>query len=115
MRTAIDELTKQVAAEQAASRASAEVFELSAVTGRRFEEIVLDAVSEFAALYGDEPEAVGTTSGADGNQTGDILVTLNETDTGRYVVEAKDKKLGLKHKRSTSSSAGWRTARREPA
>ncbi|MHB8696351.1 MAG: hypothetical protein ACYDHH_34495 [Solirubrobacteraceae bacterium] len=100
VRKALDELGKQVAIDKAAAEATAEVLELSAVKGRRFEEIVFEAVSEFVALYQDEPEAVGTMTGANGNQIGDILVTLNDADArngqARYIVEAKDKKLGLK-------------------
>lgn len=101
VRSALDELTKHVVAEQAAAEASAEVLELTAVKGRRFQEIVFEAVSEFAGFYGDLPEAVWDDYGSDGNRVGDILVTLNEADTsgGRaaYVVEAKDKKgLGLR-------------------
>jgi hypothetical protein len=99
VRTALDGVTKQMAVEHAASHASAEVFELTAVKGRRFEEIVFEAVGEFAALYGDEPEAVGDTPGTKANCVGDILVRLSETDApaqAAYVVEAKDKRMGLK-------------------
>ncbi len=101
VRSALDELTKHVAAEQAAAGASAEVLELTAVKGRRFQEIVFEAVGEFAGLYGDLPEAVWDDYGSGGNRVGDILVTLNDADTSgvraAYVVEAKDKKgLGLR-------------------
>jgi hypothetical protein len=80
VRKSVDDLTKQVAVDQAAAQASAEVLELTAVKGRRFEEIVFESVCEFAALYQDEPEAVGTKGGADGNQIGDIVVSLNAGD-----------------------------------
>lgn len=100
VRKALDDLAKQVAVDQAASHASAEVLELSAVKGRRFEETVFEAVSEFVAFYQDEPEAVGAKGGSDGNQIGDIVVSLNAHDAtsgdARYVVEVKDKKLGLR-------------------
>lgn len=100
VRKSVDELTKQVAVDQAAAQASAQALELTAVKGRKFEEIVSESVSEFAALYQDEPQAVGTIGGGDGNQIGDIVVSLNAGDApsgdARYVVEAKDKKLGLR-------------------
>lgn len=100
VRKSLDDLGKQVAVDQAAAHASAEVLELSAVKGRKFEEVVFETVSEFAALYQDEPEAVGTVGGADGNNIGDIVISLNAGDApvgdARYVVEAKDKKLGLR-------------------
>src|SRR5439155_1026862 len=56
VRTALDGVTKQMAVEHAASHASAKVFELTAVKGRGFEEVVFEAVGEFAALYVDKQE-----------------------------------------------------------
>ncbi|MHB8641640.1 MAG: hypothetical protein ACYDA3_01955 [Gaiellaceae bacterium] len=100
VRKSLDDLGKQVAVDQAAAQASAEVLELSAIKGRKFEEVVFESVSEFAALYHDEPDAVGSVGGSDGNNIGDIVISLNAGDApigdARYVVEAKDKKLGLR-------------------
>jgi hypothetical protein len=100
VRKALDELAKHVAVEKASAEASAEMLERTAVKGRGFEEVVFEPVSEFAALYGDTPEFVRTIPGSEGNCVGDILVRLNAEDTpggqAAYVIEVKDKHLGLK-------------------
>jgi hypothetical protein len=96
VRQALEQLRTQVAVEQT----QAEVLELTAVKGRKFEEAVYEAATSFVSLYGDEVELVGDSGGAGGNKCGDVAVTLNEADTpGRrahYVVEVKDRKLSLR-------------------
>ena len=56
---------------------------------------MFEAVSQIAAPYGDLVEATGDVAGGDG-KAGDVVVTLNPADArnARYVVEAKDRKLG---------------------
>lgn len=93
VRQALEQLKTQVAVEQT----EAEVLELTAIKGRKFEETVYEAATSFVSLYADEVEAVGD---AGGNKCGDVAVTLNEADTpGRkahYIVEVKDRKLSLR-------------------
>jgi hypothetical protein len=100
LRRTVEDLAKQIAADQTAAQTTADVLELTAIKGRRFEELVFETVSDFASLYGDEPEAVGRASGINGNQVGDVLVRLTKPDArngrGLYVVEAKDRKMGLR-------------------
>ena len=87
------ELSEKVAA----SKAEAQIFELTTQKGFSYEDQVHSVVSQAAAAYGDMAEQVGKTTGSDGNQAGDELVTLNEVDTfgkcGRYVLEIKDTRL----------------------
>ncbi|HXG75729.1 MAG TPA: hypothetical protein VNJ53_04095 [Gaiellaceae bacterium] len=96
VRQALEQLRRQVAVEQT----EAEVLELAAVKGRKFEETVYEAATGFVSLYGDEVELVGDHGGAGGSKCGDIAVTLNEADTpgmrAQYVVEVKDRKLSLR-------------------
>jgi hypothetical protein len=96
LRRAVNELRTQVAVEQT----EADVLELTAIKGRRFEEIAFEATAGFVSLYGDEAEAVGDTNGNEANRCGDIIVKLNEADTpataARVVVEAKDRKLSMR-------------------
>lgn len=96
LRQAIEQLKIQVAAEQA----GAEVLELTAIKGRKFEETAFEAVASFVSLYGDQAELVGDTNGSAGSRCGDVVVTLNEADTpgtsARYVIEVKDRQLTAK-------------------
>lgn len=96
LRQAVEQLKTQVAVDQA----GAEVFELTAIKGRKFEEAAFEAAASFTSFYGDEAELVGDTNGSEGSRCGDIVITLNEADTpgarARYVVEVKDRKLPLK-------------------
>lgn len=96
VRSALDLLRTQVAVEQT----EAEVLELTAIKGRKFEERVYEATTSFVSLYGDEVEAVGDAGGVGGNKCGDVSVTLNDADTpgkhGQYIVEVKDRKLTLR-------------------
>jgi hypothetical protein len=84
----------------AVAQTEADVLELSAIKGRRYEEAVFEAVASFAALIGDEAEPVGDQTGSAANKRGDALVTLNADATpgtrGRIVVEAKDRKLSIR-------------------
>lgn len=96
LRQVVNELRTQVAVEQT----EAEMLELTAIKGRRYEEVAFEATAAFVSLYGDEVEAVGDTNGSDGNRCGDIVVTLNEADTpgttARIAVEVKDRKLSMR-------------------
>lgn len=96
VRSALEQLKTQVAVE----RTEAEVLELTAIKGRKFEETVYEAATSFVSLYGDEVELIGDAGGAGGNKCGDVAVTLNEADTpgrrAQYVVEVKDRKLSLR-------------------
>jgi hypothetical protein len=60
VRQALEQLKTQVAVEQT----EAEVLELTAVKGRKFEETVYEAATSFVSLYGDEVELVGDSGGA---------------------------------------------------
>lgn len=86
--------------DNAVEQARAEAMELTAIKGLSFQEVVFEAVCEFAALYGDHPEDVNKTPGMIGGLVGDQTVLLNQDDTPgqalSYVVEVKDKKLSLK-------------------
>ena len=86
----------QVAIEQT----EAEVLELTAIKGRRFEQVAFEAVAGVASLFGDEAEPVGDQNGNEANRCGDIVVTLNADatpgTTGHVVVEVKDRKLSMR-------------------
>ena len=85
--------------QRAATQASADVFELTAIKGRAYQE--LDAVADFAALYGDEPTPVWDDLG-NHDRVGDIVVRLTDAygleHQNAVVVEAKDEKLSLRKK-----------------
>ncbi len=96
MRLAVSALQAQVASGQG----EAKVFDLTAVKGKRFEDLVFDVTSSFLGLHGDTVELVGATTGGRGRLSGDVLVTLNPDETpkheARLVLEAKDTKLSLR-------------------
>jgi hypothetical protein len=96
LRQVVNELRTQVTVDQT----EAEMLELTAIKGRRYEEVAFEATAGFVSLYGDEAEGVGDTNGSDGNRCGDIVVTLNEADTpgttARIAVEVKDRKLSMR-------------------
>lgn len=97
--TEVRQAIEQLAAQLAIERAGAEVLELTAIKGRQFEEVVLEATASFVSLYGDEAVAVGDLSGSGGRRSGDIVVTLNTSDThgsaASCVIEVKDRRLSL--------------------
>ena len=84
------------------AQASARIMELTAIKGRKFEEIVFEPLASFVALYDDAADLVGDSIGSGGNCKGDIVVTLNDSSAVRghvgagYVVEVKDKRLSLR-------------------
>jgi hypothetical protein len=96
LRQIVNDLRTQVAVAQT----EVNVLELTAIKGRRYEEVVFEAVAGVASLLGDEAEPVGDQNGTDANRCGDILVTLNSdatpVATGRIAVEVKDRKLSLR-------------------
>jgi len=71
----------------------------TAVKGLEFGPAVLDAVTAIAAPHGDAVEHVGRSTGSKGSKNGDLLVTLCDDDipgaAGRYVIEAKNRRLTL--------------------
>jgi len=95
LRQSIEQLATQVANQHG----QAQVLELTAIKGRRFEEAVFEATSAFVSEYGDTAEPVGDLTGTDGGRCGDIVVSLDDAESDgqplRYVVEAKDRKLSL--------------------
>jgi hypothetical protein len=96
VRQALSDLRTQVAVDQA----KAEMLELTAIKGRKFEEVAAEAVCAAASLHGDAAEPVGDLDGSAANKCGDVLVTLSPdataAATGCIVVEAKDKRLSLR-------------------
>ena len=96
----VRQAVEQVKTHLAAQQVGADVLELTAIKGRRFEETVFEAAAGFVSLFGDEPELVGDANGVDGARCGDIVVAINEAHVpggrARYVIEVKDRKLTLK-------------------
>jgi hypothetical protein len=96
LRQIVTDLKQQVAVDQAA----AEMLELTAIKGRKFEELVFDTVASIASLFGDDAEPVGDHNGSDANKCGDAVVTLNPDATpgatGRIVIEVKDRRLTMR-------------------
>lgn len=96
MAAQVAELSQAVAVREAATA----VFERSAVKGQAYEELVVDAVAAVAAGFGDVAEPCGRRSGSAATNKGDVVVELCPDDVaggaGRYVVEAKDTRLGLR-------------------
>jgi hypothetical protein len=92
----VNDLSTQVAVK----KGEAEVLELTAIKGRKFEEVAFEAVAGVASLFGDEAEPVGDQNGDEANKCGDAVVTLTPDatsgSTGRIVVEMKDRKLTLR-------------------
>jgi len=80
--------------------AQTELLDKASIKGRRFEDILHDAVCALVAPYGDLPEQTRDRTGITGGKAGDEVVTLNEEDTGglevAYVLEAKTGKLDLR-------------------
>jgi hypothetical protein len=93
---ALNDLREQLAI----GDAKAEAHEKTAVKGFDFEDIVLAELTPIVVAHEDVPEHVGNELGNDGSKVGDIVVTLDPTQTPgrtvRYVVEAKDTRLTLK-------------------
>ena len=94
--TEVGQLAQAVAARDAAVVA----LERSAVKGQAYEELIVDLVAGVAADFGDLAEPCGRRTGSSGNNKGDVTVELNPDDVtrgvGRYVVEVKDTRLGLR-------------------
>jgi hypothetical protein len=80
--------------------AVAEEHERTSAKGFDFEEVVDACVAPIAARYGDAHEQVGNELGVCGSKVGDEVVTLNREDTrgqaGRFVLEVKKRKLGMR-------------------
>ena len=84
----------------AATAAAAKIKEKTAIKGDSYEDLLHSAIGQLVTPFGDTAERTGTLAGAAGNKRGDEVVTLNVDDTpgteARYVLEAKDRKLGLR-------------------
>jgi hypothetical protein len=90
----------EVSEKVAVTKAEAQIIELTAGKGFSFEDLLHSSLIEVVSVHGDVSDQVGNTSGRLGNKVGDEVVELNDEDTRgasvRYVLEAKDRKLGLK-------------------
>ena len=80
--------------------AIAPVIALTTGKGFTYEDVVHDAVGRIAARHGDLAEQTGKVSGSAATLKGDEVVTLDAEDTfgfeGRFVIEAKAKKLNMR-------------------
>jgi hypothetical protein len=83
----------------AASKAPAQVTELTAIKGFSYEDMLQGGLASIASVHGDIAEQVGRKSGLSGTQNGDHLVTINAEDTcgeeARFVTECKDRHLSM--------------------
>ena len=90
----------EVSEKIAVSKAQAELMEKTSTKGFEFEDLVHLTVSGVAAAHCDIAEQTGRSVGATGSQAGDEVVTLCLDDTrgatARFVLELKDRKLGMK-------------------
>lgn len=87
----------KLAQEVAVKRAVDQVLEKTSGKGFSFEEDGHEVVTQVTCVYGDIAEAVGKTPGILGKQIGDELITINPDEAdARYVIEFKDRKLGVK-------------------
>jgi hypothetical protein len=95
IKTAVADVSEKIAVR----RAEAELLERTAIKGIAFEDLVHAHVAAIVEPLGDIAEQSGVTAGASGSKKGDEVVTLNPEDVrgqgARYVLEAKDRKLGL--------------------
>lgn len=95
VRRAVAEVFEKIAVRSA----EANLIEKTAIKGTSYEDLIHEAAARVVAPLGDMAEQVGRAAGADGNQSGDELVTLNPEDTpgcsARYVMEQKDRKVGM--------------------
>lgn len=97
---AVEGALNDLRAQLAIGEAKAEEHEKTAVKGFDFEDVVLGELTSIVAAHEDVPEHVGNELGSDGTKVGDIVVTLDPTQTPgrtvRYVLEAKDKSMTVK-------------------
>lgn len=97
--SAIKAAVAEVSEKIAVRKAEAELLEHTAIKGAAYEDTVHAELARIVEPYGDIAEQAGTTSGVTGGKKGDEVVTLNPDETrghgARYVLEIKDRKLGL--------------------
>jgi hypothetical protein len=90
---------QEMAVVMGATKARAEVTELTAVKGFSYEDLIERGLAAIAVIHGDIAERVGRKTGVSGTQNGDHLVTINAEDTcdeaARFVLECKDRRLGM--------------------
>jgi hypothetical protein len=108
---AVARLAEQTATQKAAGEAEARTMQLTAIKGLAFEDRVSELVTGIVARSGDVAEAVGNQPGSTGGKVGDVVVEVSRAG-GRYAIECKDRKLGL---RATLTELGQATANREAA
>lgn len=93
-------LVEDVAAKIAVHDAERSAFELTAIKGRSYEDIVHAHVCALVEPLGDGAEQTGDQMGCAATKRGDEVVTLNPEDTkgqdARYVLEVKDRKVSLR-------------------
>ena len=91
---------RELATALAVEDAKAEVWQLTALKGIAYEEVVHLAFSEVVACHGDIIEDVGRQRGASGAMVGDLVITLNAEEFGGrspvVVLDAKNRKLSLR-------------------
>jgi hypothetical protein len=96
----IEEAVQNLATQMQVKGAVAEEHGQTALKGFDFEDVVLSVLTSIAIAHQDVPAHVGNETGSDGTKKGDIIVTLNPSDSPigvlRYVVEAKDRRMTLK-------------------
>lgn len=96
MRGEVQALSEKIAV----SKAVDSVDEITTAKGFAYEEVVHAHISRLAAAHGDVAEQVGDQIGEAGSRKGDELIALNSEDThgltGRFVIEAKNSKLGMR-------------------
>lgn len=90
----VAQLGQQIVTDRATKVATDRALERSAVKGASFEETVVASVTRVATRWEDVTEPVGRVRGRAGAMTGDAVVEV--AGAGRYVVEAKDRPLGLR-------------------
>ncbi len=94
------ELRELVTTAAAAESAAKEVFDLTSLKGRRFEDLLYELTNQVAVHFSDVAVQVGTEPGLLGSKTGDEVVIINPEDTRgttlNVVWEAKTGKEGLR-------------------
>lgn len=86
-------LGERVASREAAFQAREEIWESTAIKGLAYEDEVTRAVLAEASRWEDPAEPVGRVRGSQATMTGDVVVEV--AGAGRYVVEVKDRRLGM--------------------
>lgn len=90
-------LGERIAASAAATTAEKIMFAKTTLKGTKFEDLVFGLTAPIAQVHADLAEHTGHETGLLGTKDGDIVITLDEKDTGgaqaSFVLEAKDKPM----------------------